>query len=403
MIVVAAVDPIDGISIPHQESSQLPPAVGLADWNAKFGSNFGTLIDVAAPGTVSTTRARDCPIADALCTFDVPYVQNVSGTSYSAPLVAGVAVLVLSKYPGKTAEQVKACIINGAKTYATVRNRSTGADLTFNVVDAVRAVECGPPVLANNRPADIAVVVGQQAEFTIAAEGTNLSFEWLKGATRESAVPAPGVTSLGTNSSTFITSATKLADNGSTFFVIVRNKTAPAGVMSRLATLTVRSLDPPVPTITAVLPATMTASSVAQSLTIDGSNFTSGNVVQFRRGAGAWVDSDNAITSLNASQISVPLIPGTTAGTIGVRVCRSSAQTADGDCSSGAASVTVTLPPPPPPPPPPISPDLVIQNLNFSPSTVCTVRPYLRQCTPPEFSATLPPIVQAICDEGSGA
>jgi len=29
--------------------------------------------------------------------------------------------------------------------------------------------------------------------------------------------------------------------------------------------------------------------------------------------------------------------------------------------------------------------------------------PYLRQCTPPEFSATLPPIVQAICEEGSGA
>jgi hypothetical protein len=29
-------------------------------------------------------------------------------------------------------------------------------------------------------------------------------------------------------------------------------------------------------------------------------------------------------------------------------------------------------------------------------STLCSVRPYFRQCTPPEFSATLPPIVQAI-------
>ena len=35
--------------------------------------------------------------------------------------------------------------------------------------------------------------------------------------------------------------------------------------------------------------------------------------------------------------------------------------------------------------------------------TLCTVRPYLRQCTPPAFSATLPPIVHAICDDGSGA
>ena len=35
--------------------------------------------------------------------------------------------------------------------------------------------------------------------------------------------------------------------------------------------------------------------------------------------------------------------------------------------------------------------------------TLCTVRPYFRQCTPPEFSATLPPMEQAIWLEGSGA
>ncbi|MND07191.1 hypothetical protein D3C83_290150 [compost metagenome] len=35
--------------------------------------------------------------------------------------------------------------------------------------------------------------------------------------------------------------------------------------------------------------------------------------------------------------------------------------------------------------------------------TLCTVSPYLRQCTPPEFSATLPPIEQAIWLDGSGA
>ena len=30
------------------------------------------------------------------------------------------------------------------------------------------------------------------------------------------------------------------------------------------------------------------------------------------------------------------------------------------------------------------------------------VKPYLKQCAPPEFSATLPPIEQTICDDGSG-
>ena len=36
-------------------------------------------------------------------------------------------------------------------------------------------------------------------------------------------------------------------------------------------------------------------------------------------------------------------------------------------------------------------------------STWCTVKPYLRQCAPPEFSATLPPIEQTCWLEGSGA
>ncbi len=36
-------------------------------------------------------------------------------------------------------------------------------------------------------------------------------------------------------------------------------------------------------------------------------------------------------------------------------------------------------------------------------STLCRVRPYFRQCTPPEFSATLPPMLQAIWLLGSGA
>ncbi len=36
-------------------------------------------------------------------------------------------------------------------------------------------------------------------------------------------------------------------------------------------------------------------------------------------------------------------------------------------------------------------------------STLCRVSPYFRQCTPPEFSATLPAMVQAIWLDGSGA
>jgi FAD/FMN-containing dehydrogenase len=57
------------------------------------------------------------------------------------------------------------------------------------------------------------------------------------------------------------------------------------------------------------------------------------------------------------------------------------------------------------------SPSSFLLNNNSSPlivsnlidSILCTVNPYFRQWTPPAFSATLPPIEQAICDDGSGA
>ena len=38
-----------------------------------------------------------------------------------------------------------------------------------------------------------------------------------------------------------------------------------------------------------------------------------------------------------------------------------------------------------------------------TPRTLLVVTPYFRQCAPPEFIPILPPIVQASCEDGSGA
>ena len=40
---------------------------------------------------------------------------------------------------------------------------------------------------------------------------------------------------------------------------------------------------------------------------------------------------------------------------------------------------------------------------NFTPSRLLAVTPYFRQCAPPEFIITLPPIMQASWLDGSGA
>ena len=62
---------------------------------------------------------------------------------------------------------------------------------------------------------------------------------------------------------------------------------------------------------------------------------------------------------------------------------------------SGPSSPSIALPP--------SSSSSPSGRTTFAPVTWLTVNPCLRQCAPPEFSATLPPIVQTCWLDGSGA
>ena len=103
-----------------------------------------------------------------------------------------------------------------------------------------------------------------------------------------------------------------------------------------------------IPTVSSVSPSTMTANGVSQTLTIYGSNFQSGNIVQFYwtqgSGAGVWNNSNSSPTINSSGQITVAMNPGTVNDTISVRVCLSASQTSSADCSSGTQYVTVTAP-----------------------------------------------------------
>jgi subtilisin family serine protease/putative cell wall-binding protein len=66
-------------------------------------SNFGPHIDVAAPGV------------DILSTSNVGGYGSGSGTSFSAPIVSGLAALIRSKHPNWTPAQVEFALQNGAK------------------------------------------------------------------------------------------------------------------------------------------------------------------------------------------------------------------------------------------------------------------------------------------------
>ncbi len=71
--------------------------------------------------------------------------QRVDGTSFSCPLTAGVAALVLQAHPSYTVDQVIAVLRSTASQAASPDNR-----LGWGIVNALAAVQASPPVVAQS-------------------------------------------------------------------------------------------------------------------------------------------------------------------------------------------------------------------------------------------------------------
>ncbi len=102
-----------------------------------------------------------------------------------------------------------------------------------------------------------------------------------------------------------------------------------------------------VPTVTRLSPTTMVADGLEHPLTIYGSNFQSGNVVQFKWSLGNRANVWHAALSapaISSGRITVDMRPGTIWNTFYVRVCRSQAQTTVSDCSSSLQFVIANPP-----------------------------------------------------------
>ena len=154
LIVVAAGnegDRVEGFGIAGMAEVITVGAAGLDDLRAPF-SNYGTAVDILAPGVdVLSLRARrtdtllDVPGSNyearaAYVGADNRYLR-ASGTSFSAPMVAGVASLLLSRDPSLTAAQLRRLLLNSARDVG-----AAGIDQFsgYGMLDAAAALAADP-------------------------------------------------------------------------------------------------------------------------------------------------------------------------------------------------------------------------------------------------------------------
>jgi thermitase len=223
-------------------------------------SATGNDIDLVAPGCSYTTLSS------------ISYNWGC-GTSYSAPIVAGVAGLMLSVNPNLTPTQ----ITNILKQTA-VDLGAPGCDTTYgcgrvNALAAVTAALGNNPVPAINSLSPSSATVGAAAQ-PLTINGT--------GFLSSSTVTYNGVLHTPTFvSSTKLTISLSGPDQATVgnYAVLVTNP-PPGGGSSNSVNFTVRSSNP-VPTISSLSPSSATVGAATQTLTINGTGFFSSSTVTY--------------------------------------------------------------------------------------------------------------------------
>lgn len=133
-IYPAGLDKVTAVAMTNQNDSRCCPE----DWNiSDWGSNYGDWVDIAAPGNAIYSTMPTYHVYWNDYGFPQNFGWSTGGTSFSSPLVAGVAALLLSKNPWITPDQVKELLCDNVDPYNSTVYIGTGR---LNAQKALAAV-----------------------------------------------------------------------------------------------------------------------------------------------------------------------------------------------------------------------------------------------------------------------
>lgn len=142
-------------------------AVDSFDKKAAF-SNFGTWVDVSAPGV---------DIYSSVTGKGFTKYDYMSGTSMACPMVAGLCALMLSQNNTLSPSEIEACLKSTADNIAA-QNSGFGNMLGAGRVNARKALQCIKPLFADFDASASDVCPGQSVNFTSIVNYSVNSYSW---------------------------------------------------------------------------------------------------------------------------------------------------------------------------------------------------------------------------------
>lgn len=256
-------------------------------------------------------------------------------TSSAQPQVLSANQIAHSMNPGTVADTIYVRVCTDSS--ATVCSDGTQYVSVTTALASPTVSSLSPTSMTANGQTQTLTINGSSF-----ASGDIVQFKWGQGAGAGTWNTANGTPNIASSSQISIGMNTGTVSD--TIYVRVCTSTAAATCSDGTAYVLVTAAAL-TPTVSSVSPTSMTANGQTQTVTIYGSSFAGGDVVQFRWGQGAgsgtWNTANGTPNIASSSQISIGMNPGTVNDTIYVRVCTSTAATS---CSDGSAHVVVTAP-----------------------------------------------------------